>query len=425
MPVVGQYFGEAGRNVDERIVIHVACFDQRDRRIGVFGEITRNDAAGRARTNNDNVVGFLGHQCLSFSRHLYRSINTRVGVAPSRRLILKLIGPCFWKMTLQRWQGKSPLAIESIDDCYCRLPRGVIREGKFSNLSWKSSRTPVSLLWLYRSMMEAFVRPQNRRSFLEKRFDYLALVPAAAAICYPFLLNAFHAIVGTQAVSPPPLAIASATFILVVAFVVPFLGIALACRPTSNPGSRRLAYASVVSPTLYVFLGVVQTLIKSPIPDEVVWCAIWLAIAIWSQSARDPVAAAVPAVGGWRVVHGVTAAVLSLYVVFHLTNHLFGLIGPDAHAAVMKIGRVVYRSAVGEPLLVAAMLFQIGTGLFLAWRWSAAAHDFQRTYQVASGAYLSAVHSRPHELGLRLRAKLPRHTDRLEFRDRSPDWAHS
>src|SRR4051812_33865751 len=97
----------------------------------------------------------------------------------------------------------------------------------FSSLSWKSSRTLVSLL-LYRLMMEAFVRTQNRRRFLEKRFDYLALVPAVAAICYPFLLNAFHAIVGTQSVSPPPLAIASAAFILVVAFVVPFLGIALA-----------------------------------------------------------------------------------------------------------------------------------------------------------------------------------------------------
>jgi hypothetical protein len=238
-------------------------------------------------------------------------------------------------------------------------------------------------------MMEAFVRPQNRGRLLEERFDYLALIPAAAAICYPFLLNAFHEIVGTQAVSPPPLAIPSAAFIMVVAFLLPFLGIALACRPASHPGSRRLAYASVASPTLYVFLGVVQALIKSPIPDEVVWCAIWVAMAIWSQCARDPVAAAVPAVGGWRVVHGVTAVVLVLYVTFHLTNHLFGLIGPDAHAAVMKIGRVVYRSAVGEPLLVAAMLFQIGTGLFLAWRWSAAAHDFQRTYQVASGAYLS------------------------------------
>ena len=84
-------------------------------------------------------------------------------------------------------------------------------------------------------------------------------------------------------------------------------------------------------------------------------------------------------------VHGATAAVLSLYVLFHLTNHLFGLIGPDAHAAVMKIGRVVYRSGVGEPLLVAAMLFQIGTGLFLALCWSAAPQGFHRTFQVASG----------------------------------------
>jgi hypothetical protein len=98
----------------------------------------------------------------------------------------------------------------------------------------------------------------------------------------------------------------------------------------------------------------------------------------------------VPAVARWRVVHGITATVLCLYVLFHLANHVFGLIGgPDAHAAVMKVGRVVYRSGVGEPLLVAAMLFQVATGLYLSWRWSAAAHDFQRTYQVASGAYLS------------------------------------
>ena len=116
---------------------------------------------------------------------------------------------------------------------------------------------------------------------------------------------------------------------------------------------------------------------------------IWLAIAIWSQRARNPVAVLTPAVGRWRVVHGLTAAILCLYVLFHITNHLFGLVGPEAHAAVMKIGRVVYRSGVGQPLLVAAMLFQIGTGLHLASRWSAAPQGFHRTYQVATGAYLS------------------------------------
>jgi hypothetical protein len=238
-------------------------------------------------------------------------------------------------------------------------------------------------------MMEALVKESNPSPQHEKRFRYQALAPAAAALCYPFLLKAFHAVVGTPPVTPLPFAILSAVVVLSVAFVVPFFGIAMALSPSACPGTRRLAYVSVAAPTLYVFLGVVQTLIHSPIPDEIVWCVIWFAITIWSQIPREPVVAVVPAVRRWRVVHGVTAAILILYVLFHVTNHLFGLLGPEAHAAVMKIGRVVYRSAAGEPLLAAAMLFQICTGLYLSWRWSAAPQGFHRTYQVASGAYLS------------------------------------
>ncbi len=238
-------------------------------------------------------------------------------------------------------------------------------------------------------MMEALVEEQNRSSSLAKRFDYVALVPVAAALCYPFLLRAFHAIVGSQAATSSPFAIVGAVLVLIVAFIVPFLGLALARRPTATVGARRLAYASVGAPTLYVFLGVVQALVHSPIPDEIVWCVIWLAIALWSQSVRNLVATPVPAIGRWRVAHGLTAAILCLYVLFHLTNHLFGLVGPNAHASVMKIGRVVYRSSIGELLLVAAMLFQISTGVYLGWRWSAAPQGFHRTYQIASGAYLS------------------------------------
>jgi hypothetical protein len=229
----------------------------------------------------------------------------------------------------------------------------------------------------------------KRSPLLEKRFDYRALAPAVAALCYPFLLKGFHAAVGTSAITPSPFAILGAVVALAVAFVVPFLGLVFALRPTAGPGARRLAYVSVAAPTLYVFLGVVQALVHSPIPDEIVWCLVWFAIAIWSRLAPNPILAPVPALRRWRVVHGLTAAILSLYVLFHIANHLFGLVGQDAHAAVMKIGRMVYRSGPGEPLLVAAMLFQIGTGLHLAWRWSAAPQAFHRTYQVASGAYLS------------------------------------
>jgi hypothetical protein len=237
--------------------------------------------------------------------------------------------------------------------------------------------------------MNAFAQPQHRGAAIAPRFDYSALAPAAAAICYPFLLRAFHAVVGTQAATPSPPAIFAATLILAVAFGVPFLALALACRSDADSGARRLAYAGVATPTLFVFLGVVQALIHSPLPDELVWCALWLVVAIWSKTAGNPAPAMRPAMERWRIVHGMTAAVLYLYVAFHLANHLFGLIGPDAHAAVMKIGRVVYRSGMGESLLVAAMLFQIATGLFLAWHWSAAPQDFHRTFQVASGRYLS------------------------------------
>jgi hypothetical protein len=230
---------------------------------------------------------------------------------------------------------------------------------------------------------------ERRNPPLEKNWDYIALAPAAAALSYPFLLKAFHAIVGPEASTLTPFAILSAIVVLSAAFLVPLLGLVLAGRPAAGLGARRLAYVSVTAPTLYVFLGVVQALVHSLIPEEVVWCAIWLAIAICSQLTRDHVLRGVPAIARWRVVHGLTAAILAVYVLFHVTNHLFGLIGPDAHAAVMKLGRVVYRSQVGEPLLVAAMLLQIGSGLYLAWRWSAAPQSFHRTIQVASGAYLS------------------------------------
>jgi hypothetical protein len=232
-------------------------------------------------------------------------------------------------------------------------------------------------------------KPQPRAAHADACFDYWALAPAAGCLCYPFLLRVFHALAGAPGASPSRAAIFGAASILALAFGAPFLGISLALRPAAGVRARRLAYASVTAPTLYVFLGVIQALVRSPLPDALVWSALWLAIAAWSQIPAVPAVDAAPPVGRWRIVHGLTAAILVLYVLFHLANHLFGLIGPDAHAAVMKIGRMVYRTRVGEPILVAAMLFQIGTGLYLAWRWSASHQPFHRTFQVASGAYLS------------------------------------
>ncbi len=55
----------------------------------------------------------------------------------------------------------------------------------------------------------------------------------------------------------------------------------------------------------------------------------------------------------------------------------------------MDIGRTVYRAKAIEPVLVVLLLFQIASGLHLAWRHSAVTQDFFRTFQIASGVYLS------------------------------------
>lgn len=219
----------------------------------------------------------------------------------------------------------------------------------------------------------------------------IRVLPALAAGVYPFLLRAFHALVGPPAttISTPDIIIASA--VLGVIFCIPILGIICAAMPGQDASTRRLAYASVTAPTVYVFLGVVQSIVRSPLPDETVWCALWIGAAVLAELGRSnkQVSALPPNLGRWRVTHGVAGAVVLIYILFHVTNHLFGLIGPEAHAAVMNVGRRVYRAPVVEPLLVLALFFQIGSGIYLAWRWSAAPLGFHRLIQVASGFYLS------------------------------------
>ena len=217
------------------------------------------------------------------------------------------------------------------------------------------------------------------------------LTPALAALCYPFLLDVFHVVVGVPGTRSSASTVIAAAVMLAAVLAVPALGLVFATRPQVGTSARRLAYACVAAPTIYVFLGVVQSMAGSILPDELVWCVLWSGAALWVWYGHNaPVdACPAPAVARWRVVHGITGAIVLLYVGFHILNHLFGLIGPDAHAAVMGLGRKVYRAPLIEPLLVALMLFQVGSGLYLAWRWSVSALDFQKTFQIASGIYLS------------------------------------
>lgn len=224
---------------------------------------------------------------------------------------------------------------------------------------------------------------------MDKKIE-LAL-SAGGILIYPFLLSAFHLAVGPDAPSLTFSQAILAGLCLALAFAVPAVCLICAIRLTAAEHMQwaRVAYYGVAAPTIYVFMGVLLYMAGSPLPDQIVWLTFWLLAGLLTLRSPHREAVQRPMSGSLRVVHGVTAAILTLYVLFHLANHLVGLIGPEQHLAFMKLGRRVYRAPLVEALLVAAMLFQIGSGLTLFRRWTMRHADGFRVFQLASGFYLS------------------------------------
>ncbi|NUT77264.1 hypothetical protein HNO86_19655 [Pseudomonas sp. C1C7] len=220
---------------------------------------------------------------------------------------------------------------------------------------------------------------------------------AVCAALYPWVLDAFHWAVTPGAADQPVSAgsTAMATLMLVVAFAVPLICLLQAGHPLrAGAGeasrARRFAFIAMTAPTTYVFFGVVSYMAGSPIPDTWIWTPAWLLlgyVAIRKGVSQAPGRASLSA--PLRVAHGVCGAIAALYVLFHITNHLFGLVSPQAHGAVMDIGRTVYRASFIEPLLVMVMLFQIVSGLRLVWTGSETTLDRYRVFQLSSGVFMS------------------------------------
>src|SRR3954453_3296351 len=104
------------------------------------------------------------------------------------------------------------------------------RRGKRDSIFRRATSAPSFHRWMMDSfhgwMIEALAKQRNEAVFPDERFDYWALAPVAGPLCYPFLLRAFHAVVGPASAAPSPLAILGAILILTLALGVPFLGIA-------------------------------------------------------------------------------------------------------------------------------------------------------------------------------------------------------
>ena len=215
--------------------------------------------------------------------------------------------------------------------------------------------------------------------------------PICAVLAYPWALRLFHDAIVTRSGSLAP------ALWLIAAFALPLSSLFLAWRCVDQAGaalagSRRVAFAAAAAPPLFVLTGVASSLLHSPVSELWIWSILWLAVGIAVTLARSSGRAppATTTSGRLRVLHGISALIIMIFVAFHLTNHLTGLFGPAAHARVMALGRVVYRSPVVEPVLTALLLFQVASGVGLAWRWSARSLDAVGVLQVGSGAYLAA-----------------------------------
>lgn len=227
----------------------------------------------------------------------------------------------------------------------------------------------------------------------------LYLSPLAALI-YPLSLTAFNAAVMTfDAGHQPALSVAVAALSLALSFGLStstvFSSLHLAQRLAPTPIETRAKYAAffaVCAPTLFVFVSVLNYMAGNPVPDLAVWLMLWAAVLIYihSGSSTAVIKGSLSARTALRVAHGISAVtIILLFLCLHITNHLAGLIGPDAHASFMELARRVYRARMIEPILVVLMLFQIGSGLFLAFGHSRAPMDGFRAFQNISGLYLA------------------------------------
>lgn len=223
----------------------------------------------------------------------------------------------------------------------------------------------------------------------------LLVSPLILVLAYPYLLKAFH-----RSITPDAsLAWFGGALLLLGILSVPLFGLLWAHRLSGTRGAaafqiraRQLAYFTIAVPPLFVFISVTRGLLGLPLSDEVVWGGAWLLLAafLFGRGHRPPLAELPASTGSWRVMHGVSAAIILLFIVFHLSNHSMGLGGARPYTQMMEAGRMVYRVPIIEFALVALLLLQVASGLTLAWRWSERTGDTFRVLQIGSGIYLSA-----------------------------------
>jgi succinate dehydrogenase/fumarate reductase cytochrome b subunit len=157
-------------------------------------------------------------------------------------------------------------------------------------------------------------------------------------------------------------------------------------------GTRWITYLAFATPAFYTAERVFFTLFQSPADDRYLWTVIWAALVVVAAiGRRQRVMRQPPWTGRLRTIHGIAAAlIVAAFLIAHFGNHLVALIGTQTHSIVQDVLRMWYRNYVIEPVIVALFLFQVGSGLVLAFIYRFAHGDRFRTLHVATGIGIMA-----------------------------------
>jgi succinate dehydrogenase/fumarate reductase cytochrome b subunit len=226
------------------------------------------------------------------------------------------------------------------------------------------------------------------------------VAPALIGLFYPVLVWS------VQAVSP---------FALALTLLAPALCVYIVFLLSNENHYRQatmVAYLGVGSPALYSFLGGwLDSQRWIPYRANGVWVVLWCgltALIIAERPSVIKVAGVRPA--KLAFAHGVSAAVITVFAVFHLANHLAGVFGGETHMVVMRHLRVVYRQPPIEIVLISCVLFQAASGLILlSQKMRRPSMGWIDILQNASGAYLMLFFA--SHISAVLRTRYLRHVD--------------
>lgn len=218
-----------------------------------------------------------------------------------------------------------------------------------------------------------------------------SILPSRTARVLPPLLSLLYPLLVwcVTSITPAALPLTLAPALISLLYLLRFATIG------SHPRATGIAYFAVGSPALYSFLGGWLDFQSAlPFRANSVWIVLWILLALLAatephnaSSTSNESPSQTTDSQTLPFAHGLSAAGITVFALFHMTNHLAGLAGGETHLAVMHSFRKVYRFPAIELLLGALILFQIVSGIYLLFR-RRRARDWFEVLQGASGAYL-------------------------------------